>query len=179
MDTGLRIFFVWLHILGIALWVGPQFFLAFAWVPTSRRIADPSTRVAAMRSITRRFGYIGGIGLLLIVAAGSYLIATWRDYWGIPEDVGFLELRYGWIFTIKMLLLVVMLALVALHIFRIGPRQLELVEAQAQGREIDEGELARLRRLSMALSMLTLLITLIIMVMGVSLSIGEYSTQEL
>ncbi len=179
METGLRIFFVWMHILGIALWVGPQFFLAFAWVPTSRRITDARTRVAAMRSITRRFGYIGGAGLLLIVVAGTYLISTWRDYWGIPSDVGFLELRYGWIFTIKMLLLVVMLLLVAVHVFSIGPRQIELLEAQAGGREIDEAELARLRRLSMTLSILTLAITLVIMVMGVSLSIGEYSTREI
>ena len=33
VENFLHIFFIWLHILGVALFVGPQFFLAFAWVP--------------------------------------------------------------------------------------------------------------------------------------------------
>ncbi len=179
MENGIRILMVWLHVLGVALWVGPQFFLAFAWVPASRGIADVRTRVQAMRTITRRFGYIGGVGLGLILIAGTYLISTWRDYWGVGDDVGFLDLRYGWVFTIKMGLLLVMLALVGFHIFSIGPRQIDLLERQANGERVAEEELARLRRLSMMLSMLTLLITLAIMALGVTLSVGEYSLQEM
>lgn len=182
MENGIRILMVWVHILGVALWVGPQFFLAFAWVPASRGIADLSTRVAAMRVITRRFGYIGGVGLGLILVAGTYLIATWRDYWGVGDEVGFLDLRYGWVFTVKMLLLAVMLVLVGFHMFVIGPRQIAILEEQAKRGAPDqerERELARLRRLSMMLSAITLLVTLAIMMLGVTLSVGEYSLQEM
>ena len=62
MDNTLHIIAVWTHILGIALFVGPQFFLAFAWVPASRGISDLPTRTRAMRTITRRFAWIGGTG---------------------------------------------------------------------------------------------------------------------
>jgi len=179
MENGIRILMVWLHILGVALWVGPQFFLAFAWVPASRRIADVRTRLEAMRTITRRFGYIGGVGLGFILIAGTYLISTWRDYWGVGDDVGFFDLRYGWVFATKMAFLVVMLVLVGFHIFSIGPRQIDLLERQANGDPVSDADLARVRRLSMTLSILTLVITLAIMALGVTLSVGEYSLQEM
>src|SRR5207247_2175664 len=98
MQNAMHVVFLWMHILGIALFVGPQFFLAFAWVPASRQIADLPTRVQAMRTITRRFGYIGGVGLLLILIGGGYLIGNWREYYHQPDDLGFTDIRYGVIF---------------------------------------------------------------------------------
>jgi uncharacterized membrane protein len=178
VDNFLHITAVWVHILGIALFVGPQFFLAFAWVPASRQIGDLATRAQAMRTITRRFGYIGGIGLVLILVAGTYLIATWRDFYGYPEDAGFTDVRYGVIFIIKMSVLIVMLVLVGLHMFWAGPRQLALMEAQARGEAVAPEELRRQRMLSMTLSIAGLVLTLAIMVMGVSLSTTEYSFQD-
>ena len=129
MDNALHIISIWFHILGIALFVGPQFFLAFAWVPASRGIADLPTRARAMRTITRRFGYIGGAGLVLIIFSGGYLIGSWRDYYGVPDDASFLDLRYGVVFLIKMAVLLAMLVLVGLHTFVVGPKQLNLLEA--------------------------------------------------
>ena len=69
MENTLHIIAVWTHILGIALFVGPQFFLAFAWVPAARMIPDQRVRAQLTRTLTRRFGWIGGIGLVLIVLA--------------------------------------------------------------------------------------------------------------
>ncbi len=176
MDNFLHITAIWVHILGIALFVGPQFFLAFAWVPASRQIEDLQTRARAMRTITRRFAYIGGAGLVLIIAAGSYLISTWRDFYAVG-DVGFTDVRFGVIFIVKMTLLLVMLAVVGAHMLIAGPRQLRLLEARASGEVVPEAELRRVRMFSMALSITGLLLTLVIMAMGVSLSTVEYSLQ--
>ena len=120
MDQFLHILAIWVHVLGIALWVGPQFFMALAWVPTSRKIEDLPTRVAAMRTITRRFAYIGGTGLVLIIAAGTYLIIDWRDYYGVPEETEFTSLRFGLWFIIKMTVLLVMLAAVLFVAFLVN-----------------------------------------------------------
>jgi uncharacterized membrane protein len=177
MDNFLHISALWLHVLGIALFVGPQFFLAFAWVPASRQIADLKTRATTMRTMTRRFGYIGGIGLLLIIIAGTYLIMTWRDFYSYPDDASFTDIRYGVIFIIKMSVLIVMLILVGLHMFWAGPKQLALMEAQARGEAVADAEVRRMRKISMALSISGLVLTLAIMVMGVSLSTTEYSFQ--
>ncbi len=178
MESFLHILFTWLHLLGVALWVGPQVFLAVAWGPASRQITDFPQRVAAMRTITRRFGYLGGFGLLLIIAAGTYLIVTWREYYAIPADAEFTSLRFGVWFIIKMNVLIVMLVLVALHMVWAGPRQLRLYEAKARGEQVDEAELRRARAVSMALSIAGLLLTLAIMVMGVMIGTGTWSFQE-
>ncbi len=179
MDEFLHIFAIWVHVLGIALWVGPQFFLAFAWVPASRQINDLPTRIAAMRTVTRRFAYIGGAGLVMIVAAGTYLIFDWRDYYGIPEEAEFTSLRFGLVFIIKMTLFLVMLAAVALHMFVLGPRQLEKLEDRARGLNVDEAELRSIRMQSMLLSITGLVLTLIIMVMGSMIGTASWSLQEL
>ncbi len=182
MENFLHIAAVWLHVLGIALFVGPQFFLAFAWVPASRAIEDLPTRVAAMRTITTRFGWIGGIGLLLILIGGSYLIATWRDYHNIAEQFGegvaFFDLIYGPVFVVKMGILMVMLVLVGLHMFVVGPSQVDAMEERARGEDVPEVRLRRLRITSMALSITGLILTLVIMGMGVSLGATEYSIKE-
>ncbi len=175
MENFLHIASVWLHVLGIALFVGPQFFLAFAWVPASRGIADLPTRVVAMRTITTRFAYIGGAGLILILIGGSYLIATWRDYHGVGDEAAFFDLRYGLIFVIKMGILMVMLLLVGLHMFVTGPAQVDALEERARGQEVPELRIRRLRITSMALSITGLVLTLVIIGLGVSLGAAEYS----
>ena len=177
MENFLHITAIWLHIFGIALFVGPQFFLAFAWLPASRGIEDLPTRVKAMRTITTRFGYVGGVGLALIVIAGSYLIATWRTYYGLPDDISFNSLRFGVIFSIKMVILLVMLAFTGLHMFVVGPRQLAKMEALAGGENVPEEEIRKVRMQSMMLSMSALTLTLVIMVLGVMLSSTKFSLQ--
>jgi len=177
VDNFLHIFFIWMHILGIALFVGPQFFLALAVVPASRQIDDMKTRVATIRVVTRRFGYVGGAGLALIVLAGTYLIIDWRDYYGVPDDASFTSLRFGVVFIIKMTLFTAMLAIVAFHMFYLGPRQLEAMEAQANGERISDAEVRSARVQSMLASVAGLLLALIIMVMGAMLNTANWSLQ--
>ena len=178
MENFLHIGAVWLHVLGIALFVGPQFFLAFAWVPASRQIQDLPTRVAAMRTITTRFGWIGGIGLFLILIGGTYLIMTWRDYHNVPEGVAFFDYIYGVVFVVKMIILVVMIVIVGLHMFVVGPSQVDAMEEKARGEDVPDIRLRRIRITSMALSITGLILTLVIMGMGVSLGAAEYSIQQ-
>ena len=178
MENFLHIAAVWVHVLGIALFVGPQFFLAFAWIPASRGIADLPTRVAAMRTVTTRFGYLGGAGLVLILIGGAYLISTWRDYHGVGDEVDFFDLRFGPIFVVKMAILLVMLVLVGLHMFVVGPAQVDALEERAQGQDVPDVRIRRLRVTSMALSITGLVLTLVIMGMGVSLGAAQYSLQD-
>lgn len=178
MENTLHIAAIWLHILGIALFVGPQFFLAFAWVPASRQISDPMTRITAMRTITRRFGWIGGIGLLCILVAGTYLISTWRDFYSQPSDLGFTDIRYGVIFIIKMSILLVMLVVIGIHTFVVGPKLVNKMEAQARGEGVTDDEVRAVRVQSMVLSITGLLLTLGIMVLGVMLSTQSFSFQS-
>lgn len=178
VDNSLHIIALWMHILGIALFVGPQFFLAFAWVPASRGITDLPTRVQAMRTITRRFAYIGGAGLALILIAGLYLISTWRDYYAQPDGLEFTSIRYGVIFIIKMNVLILMLIVVGIHTFVTGPRLIASLEAQAGGGTVTDADIRKLRMQSMFLSITGLVLVLAIMVMGATMSSTAYSFQD-
>jgi uncharacterized membrane protein len=177
VDNFLHIFFVWVHVLGVALYVGPQFFLAVAWVPASRGITDLPTRVQAMRTVTRRFGILGGVGLLMIITAGTYLVFDWRDYYAVPEEVEFTSVRFGVVFIIKMTVLMVMLALVALHTFVVGPQLLDELEAQARGRG-SEDDVRSKRKQSMALSVVGLVLALAIMIMGTMIGTPSWALQD-
>ena len=181
MENTLHIIALWMHILGIAIFVGPQFLLAFAWVPASRNIADLPTRVAAMRTMTTRFAWLGGVGLALILVAGIYLVSTWRSYYGLPgrDELAFNDLRYGVIFSIKMAVLLVMLVITALHTFVVGPKLLRRMEARAAGETVADSELAGIRRQSMVLSMSGLTLTLAIMAMGAMMNAAQYSLREM
>lgn len=170
MQDYLHALMIWTHILGIALYVGPQFFLAFAWVPASRNIADLPTRNQAMRTITSRFGAIGGAGLALIFVSGTYLISTWRTHYGIPDDAGFTDLRFGEIFIGKMVVLVIMLAVVGMHMFSTGPKLVEAMEASVNGGPAAEARVKALRKQSMMLSITGLVLVLVIMGMGALLN---------
>ena len=178
MENALHITAIWLHILGIALFVGPQFFLAFAWVPASRRITDMPTRIAAMRTITKRFAYIGGTGLGLILIAGTYLIATWRDFYSMPSDVEFNSVWYGVIFSTKMTVLLVMLIIVGVHTFKVGPKLIDTLEAEALGKNVTAADVRRARRNSMILSISGLVLVLVIMAMGTMLTTTSFSLQN-
>lgn len=181
MENTLHVIAIWMHILGIALFVGPQFLLAFAWLPASRNIADLPTRVAAMRTMTTRFAWLGGVGLALILIAGIYLIGSFRSYYSLPgrAELGFNELRYGVIFSIKMVILLLMLAITALHTFVVGPKLLRRMEAKAAGEAVPEAELAGIRRQSMLLSMSGLTLTLVLMVLGAMMNTAQYSLQRI
>ena len=166
MDDTLRAIAVWVHILGIAIFVGPQFFLAFAWAPAARSISDQRVRVDLTRKITRRFGMLAGVGLVLIIVAGSYLIATWRDYYAYPDEAGFTDIWYGVLFIIKMTLLLVMLAVVGAHVFYVGPKLVEAMDEHLNGSG-SEDAVRSARMLSMAVSITGLVLALAIMVFGV------------
>jgi uncharacterized membrane protein len=165
---------LWAHILGIALFVGPQFFIAFAVVPATRGMDDLHARAKVMRTVTDRFLYIGGAGLALILIAGTYLISTWRDYYDTGDELGFMDVRYGELFVVKMVILLVMLVAVGAHTFIVGPKQLDLMEALADGEDVDE-QLRSTRMRSMALSITGLVLTLVIMGIGASMTSASYS----
>ncbi len=140
----------WLHILAATVWVGPQFFLFIAAVPAVRTIEDARQRAQVMRVITTRFGYLawGALAVLVITGIGNMYEQD------IDLDVLF-DRNWGTIFEVKMTLVIIVAALTAVHSFVIGPRMLRMQEAVA-----DESQLASMRRLSMIISGLGLLVSL-------------------
>lgn len=161
----------WLHILGVAIWVGPQFFLFIAAVPAIRTIDDTTARARVMRTLTTRFGWMAWAALVLIVMTGiSNLFQLGAD---TAIDLGSPDYRWYHVFTLKMVLVGVMVILTAVHTFVIGPRQLSLMESGESGPDA-----VRLRRVSIALSGLVLLTSTVVVFLGALLNDHEWSFQE-
>jgi len=140
----------WLHILAATVWVGPQIFLFLAAVPAVRTIDDLKQRTQVMRTLTRRFGYLAGAALVVLVVTG---IGNMYEE-DIELDVLF-DRNWGTIFEVKMTLLIATVLLTAVHAFFIGPRLLDLQESASS-----EAELAPTRRISIIVSAVNLLLAL-------------------
>jgi uncharacterized membrane protein len=162
----------WIHILAVSIWVGPQFFLFIAALPAIRTIEDRQTRARVMRVIVTRFGWLAWIAMGVIVLTGiSNLFQVGGDTplnWASANDF-----RYGRIFAEKMVLVAITVGLTAVHSFIVGPRQLALNEQM----EADPTEVARLRRISIGISVTSLLASVLAIFMGAVLANHSYSFQ--
>lgn len=140
----------WLHILAAAVWIGPQFLLFLAAVPAIRTVEDAQSRAQAMRVLTTRFGYLAWGAMVVLIITGI------GNVFELDADLDELfDRNWGTIFEVKMALVIVVIALTALHSFLIGPRLMRMQESAA-----DEAQIAAARRASMAVSGVALLLSL-------------------
>jgi copper resistance protein D len=164
---------LWLHLLAVTLWIGPQVFLFAAAIPALRTVEDIETRVRLTRIIVERFSAITGLALVVIVVTGIINIYQ-IDGFSAPDLVfGDADRKFTRIFWEKMFLVGVAVALVGFHALVIGPRQIRLAE-QARA---DPAEARNVRRLSIMLSTVGLLASIGALYLGALLARHEYSFQ--
>lgn len=163
----------WIHILAVSVWVGPQFMMFIAAIPAIRTIEDRQVRARVMRTIVTRFGWLAWAAMLVIILSGISNIFQVQDI-DPNVDIGSTDIRWFHWFSGKMVLVAMMMALTAVHTFVIGPRQLDLNERE----DVDESEIARLRRASMLISGAALLLSITVILFGMILSDHGYTFQE-
>jgi uncharacterized membrane protein len=147
---------LWLHILGATVWVGSQVMMFAVVVPAIRSGTDAGSRFAILRSVTARFGYLGFGALALLVATGIDNIDRYA-----PSDM--FEFRYGYILAAKVIMLIIVLVLTAIHTFVVGPRLLNLMASELDGANaVDSAERRSWRLRSIAISVTTLLLSIAI-----------------
>ncbi len=161
---------VWLHLLAVTVWIGPQVFLFIAALPAIREIEDRPLRARVMRIVVQRFGWLAWGAMLIIVLTGiSNLFQEADDFPHVWDS----DYRYFQIFAGKMAVLGLTVLLTAAHTFLVGPRQLRLAEEPNP----DPEETARLRRASIILSSLALLGSIAVLFAGALLANHDYSFQ--
>jgi putative copper resistance protein D len=97
-----------LHVAAALTWVGGMLFVALVLVPVTRRLEDPALRRRLMHEAGLRFRAVGWAAMALLVATG--LINIWLR----PE---LLTLARFWL---KVVLVILAIALSALHDFVLG-----------------------------------------------------------
>jgi uncharacterized membrane protein len=154
-----------MHVLAAMVWVGSQVMMFAVVVPAVRSVADEGMRYAVLRTVTTRFGYLGIGALALLVLTGLDNINRLA-----PGDA--FDIRYGYILATKLTMVAIVVVLTLLHTLVIGPAQLRLMSAGESSSGATAGERARMRRLSVLVSVLTLLLSLAIVFCAVLLGSG-------
>ena len=164
---------VWLHVVGVAVWLGGQIITAACVVPALRAVGNRTLWLDVLEGFTKRFGRVGIVVMVIIVVSGGAMVDPRLDQ---AENFGpdIYDARWGYIFVIKMALWAVMIALIGLHQFVFGPRQLELARKTAEV-DGDTPELQRVRRITIALSISGLLMTLLVAGAGAFLGNHNFS----
>ncbi len=128
---------VWLHILAAAVWIGGMLFLVLVLVPLARAREFRREAPRLVQLIGRRFRTVGWACLGLLVATG--LVNASYRFGGLPALAtgAFWRSATGRIFAVKLLCVVAILTLSAVHDFRVGPRaSAALLEAPGSPRAL-------------------------------------------
>ena len=142
MDLFLR----WLHVMSAVIWLGGMVFIALILIPVTRRVQDPLVRAELISETGKRFRTVGWIALGLLVATGVVILL--QRPWLLRAPA----------FQYKAGLVLLTLALSALHDFVLGPRAGRLPPSATAPR----------KRLSW-IARLNVLIVLTIVLLGLSL----------
>ena len=147
---------IFLHVLAATIFIGPQVFLVAVAMPALRSLGDVEARQQASRALTRGFGALAGVALVVLLATG-----IWNYY--DAKDAGLIEQddfpRYYTVLMVKLTLVTLVIVLTALHGAVFGRR---LQRLQAEGAA--EAEIAEARRDSMFASIATLAVSIAILV---------------
>jgi uncharacterized membrane protein len=162
---------VWVHVLAVTIWIGPQFFLFVAAIPALRTIEDIEERARVMRIIVTRFSWMAWIALVVIVLSGIGNLFVVGD--DAPFSLWDSDYRWYRIFAEKMVFVGLAVGLTFVHTTVVGPQQLRI----SQQMHADAAQVRNLRRLSIAVSGTALLASIAAVYMGVLLAHHEYSFQ--
>lgn len=103
---------VWIHLVFSSIWVGGAIFLGIILAPFLKKtIPDINKRISLMVTVGRRFNYLGGSSLIILVITGIY---NARPFFNEPDL--FLQTTYGYILMAKIILVIIMFAIYLIHI---------------------------------------------------------------
>jgi uncharacterized membrane protein len=158
---------VWLHLLSVVVWLGGMLFLAIAIVPLLRQPAYQALRFSMLSWMGLRFRWIGWICLVLLLGTGIINLA-YRGYgWAALVNGQLWQGSFGQILGAKLILVAVILALSAIHDFRIGPRATVIGQTRPNSQEA-----LTLRKQASWIGRLNALLALIVMGLGLLLVRG-------
>lgn len=158
---------LWLHIFAATLWVGPQVFLFVAVIPGLRQVTSAVERSRALRVVVYRFGYLSLVAMAILIGTGVQNIRNANETY-FAAGPGMLDYRFGVILVAKLAMVAATIVLTAFHALVIGPRQLALAEQGGPEEEVE-----RLRRWSIAVSGVNLVLSV-----GVLLTAAMLATQS-
>jgi uncharacterized membrane protein len=108
-----------------------MFFIALVMVPVLRRLEPPQKRIEVISNTARRFRMVGWIALLVLVVTGVLNASSRGVTMEMVSTGAIFSTHVGKVLTIKVILVLLMLVLSAIHDFLLGPRLVELISSSS------------------------------------------------
>ncbi len=103
---------IWVHLVFTSIWVGGSIFIGVVLAPLLKKtIPDLNKRISFMVIVGRRFNYLGGSALLILVITGIY---NARTIFAQPSLL--FESSYGYILLAKIILVCILFIVYIIHV---------------------------------------------------------------
>ncbi len=157
---------LWLHILAAVIWIGGNLVMAMVVVPYFKRSVSPVERIQILSQIGRRFEpIVWGCVLVLIFSGLLNIFLSYPDLTGLAG-------AFMRTLLIKLLLVIVLIFLTAIHSFVIGPRLSQAVDALEPGAEELPDQVKKIRSWMSVVSSLIGVFSLLVLLAAVALRMG-------
>lgn len=114
---------VTIHVLAAMLWLGGMFFLGVVGAPALRAVEPPALRQRLFQALGVRFRMAGwiAIAVLVLTGLGNLYFRGWLHWNSVLGSAAFWRTGVGTALGIKLLSVVVMILVSAVHDFVLGP----------------------------------------------------------
>lgn len=155
---------MWAHLVAASIWVGGSIFIGIVLAPLLKTISDSvEGRLSIMIRVGRKFNTIGVPSLIVLIMTGIY------------NSVGFIEkpsmiltTNYGIVLLIKVMLVIALIIIFAIHVRLIRSE----VERKIEAKHLSGEHLQKLRSKIIMLGRLTVIFSLVILLMAALLHSG-------
>lgn len=155
---------MWAHLVAASIWVGGSIFIGIVLAPLLKTISDSvEGRLSIMIRVGRKFNTIGVPSLIILIITGIYNSIAF-----IAKPSLILSTNYGIILLIKIVLVVMLIVIFAIHVRLIRSE----VERKIETKNLSGDHLQKLRSKIIMLGRLTVILSLVILLMAALLHSG-------
>ena len=154
----------WIHLISAAIWVGGSLFIGIVFSPLLKTMTNSlQERMQIMIRVGKRFNKIAVPALLIMMATGLY-----NSHLILGKPSILLETSYGQFLIIKIILVIVLVIIYAIHV-RVIRKD---VEEKIMSNQMSEPEIQQLRKKIIILGEITVVLSLVILFLASLLDAG-------
>ena len=154
----------WIHLVSAAIWVGGSLFIGIVFSPLLKTMTNSlQERMQIMIRVGKRFNKIAVPALIIMMVTGLY-----NSHLILGKPTILFETSYGQFLVIKIILVIVLIIVYAVHV-RVIRKD---VEEKIMSNEMSEPEIQKLRKKIIILGEITVVISLVILFLASLLDAG-------
>lgn len=114
---------VTIHVFAAMFWLGGMFFLGIVGAPVLRNVEPPALRQRLFNELGLRFRTAGWIAIVVLLGTGTLNLwfRSWLRWDGVLGSAAFWSSTAGQVLAIKLLAVIAIVVIAAIHDFILGP----------------------------------------------------------